>query len=57
MNQLKDIYYQKFRVSTILMALLGVYIMYKVLRQETELTPQAFMDLVKMNSFQEIEFI
>ena len=57
MNQLKDIYYQKFRVSTILMGLLGVYIVYKLLKQETELTPQAFMDLAKMGSFQEIEFV
>jgi hypothetical protein len=43
MNKLKDVYYQKFRVSTILLGILGIYAIYNLLRYETELAPQAFM--------------
>lgn len=54
MNRLKDAYYRKFRVSSILLGILALYVIHRVLRQETELSPQAFFELIKMNSFEEV---
>jgi hypothetical protein len=41
----------------VLLGIFCIYFVYKFLRYETELTPQAFMELLKMNSFEEVEFI
>lgn len=49
--QLKAVYYRRFRVSTLALWLIGAYCIYKLLRSENELTPQAFMELLKMSSF------
>jgi len=54
---MKLVYYRKFRISSIVLVILGAYMVYKYLGYEVKLTPQAFLELLKMNSFEEVQFI
>lgn len=51
MVHLRDFYYKKFRITTVLTAILGLYFLVKYFTYEKEMEPQAFMDLLKMHSF------
>lgn len=57
LGQLRNIYYRRFRLTTLALWLTGLYCVYKLVRYETELSPQAFTELLKMNSFEEVEFV
>lgn len=57
MIHLRTFYYRKFRVSSVLLVLLGFYLIFKYIGYEKELSPQVFMELLRMHSFEEVEFI
>lgn len=48
---LKEYYYRKFRVTNLLFIALALYVMYKYMRYEKQLSPQTFVELLKMHSF------
>lgn len=51
MLHLRTFYYRKFRISTVLTGILGLYFIIKYLTYESEMEAQAFMELLKMHSF------
>jgi hypothetical protein len=57
MNRLKIVYYRKFRISSLALVVIGAYLVYKYWGYEVKLTPQAFFELLKMNSFEEVQFV
>jgi len=56
-NQLKLVYYYKFNLSSLTLVLIASYLVYKYFKYEIKITQQAFLELLKMKSFQEILFI
>ena len=57
LNKLKLFTHRRFKVSSIMLALVGLYVVNSTLRSQTQLSPQTFKQMLRAGLFKEVYFV